>query len=436
MNSIQNITFCLSIFLFSLAIFSSPNGASARTFYVDENASSSAKQDGGVDTPWKTVQSALQKGAVSAGDTIIFRNGTYGKISIKNRRNSEPVTIKAQNGHNAEFSSIRISSSSNWIIEGLKINGSSDGEYKKRKLVTVGGDSDKITLNNLSIESISDASHWTANDWATKASDGIRSSGKNVVIRNNKIRNVANGITALGERTLIAGNTVEEFSADGMRALASNLVFEDNLVKNCIDVDKNHDDGFQSWSYGPNGKPGRGTISNVILRRNTFIGSDRPDKKFTCDMQGIGMFDGMYENWVIENNLVVVDHWHGITVMGAKNVRIINNTVYDPNNLRPGPANIKILPHKNKTPSTDSIIANNIAASYGKKQPGIILINNLVLKNARNVFRNVDNLDFELAPDSPAKHGASALFLPSTDIKGRERPKNDKGDIGAFQTPD
>jgi len=436
MNTIQKFTFCLSCLFLSLAVILSPASASARTFYVDANTPGSARQDGNVDTPWKTAQQALQKGAVQAGDTIIFRNGVYGKIFIKDRRNEKQITIGAQEGHSAQFSNIRILSSSNWTIKDLKVNGSLDNDYKKGTLVTIGRNSENITLSNLSIESIADASSWTAEDWHTNSSDGILSSGKNILIKTNKLRNVAHGITILGEKTLITGNIVNQFSADGMRGLANHLVFEDNVVKNCLSIDRNHDDGFQSWSFGPNGKVAEGTISDVILRRNTFINSDRTDGKFACKMQGIGMFGGMYENWVIENNLVVVDHWHGITVMGAKNVKIINNTVYDPNNVKPGPANIMILSHRDGTLSTDSVIANNIAVSFEKKQLGVLFSNNLALRNAQSVFRNVDKLDFELAANSPAKQGASATYLPKTDIKGRQRPKNIKGDIGAFQTPE
>jgi preprotein translocase subunit YajC len=435
MHSILKYTFSLIGLLFSLSIFSPIKAVSAQIFYVDANSPSSKERDGGVDTPWKTAQSAFQKGAVGAGDTVIFRDGIYGKITIKNLHNQEPVTIKAQDGHKVQFSSIRILSSSNWVLEDLIVNGSLDENFKKRKLVTIDRNSSRITLSNLTIKSIDDMSPWTAEDWSSKASDGIRSSGTKVIIKENLIHNIANGITVLGEDTLISGNTVDSFSGDGMRGLASNLIFEDNLVKNCMDVNKNHDDGFQAWSYGPDGKVGRGVISNVILRRNSFIASDRKTENFVCDMQGIGLFDGMYENWLIENNLVVVDHWHGITVMGAINVKIVNNTVYDPNNVRPGPANIKILSHKNGTEPIGSIIVNNIAASYGKEKPGVLRIDNLVLGNAQSVFKDAENLDFELLPDSPAKKQANTAYLPETDIKGRIRSKNMKGDLGAFQTP-
>ncbi len=46
-------------------------------------------------------------------------------------------------------------------------------------------------------------------------------------------------------------------------------------------------------------------------------------------MQGIFGKDGMFEDFVIENNAVIVDHWHGISLYRTTNCRIINNTVVD-----------------------------------------------------------------------------------------------------------
>ena len=43
----------------------------------------------------------------------------------------------------------------------------------------------------------------------------------------------------------------------------------------------------------------------------------------------------MFVDWVIENNVVIVDHWHGITLGGARNCRIVNNTVIDPKSFDP-----------------------------------------------------------------------------------------------------
>ncbi|MFT6557860.1 hypothetical protein [Sneathiella sp.] len=429
----KNILSLRIFILIAMLIILLATNVTAKNIYVDIHRAPSTDENGSQKNPWSTLKKAMSKNILESGDTLILSGGNYGTLTIKNRKNKSPVTITSVEGEKAEFSSILINSSQNWILQNLKINGSLAKDYKKTKLVLIDKKSSSISLTNLNIQSIPDASQWSQKDWHEKASDGIRSSGRNVSISNNQLTNVGNGITVMGEKSVVKNNVIEQFSADGMRGLANNLLFEGNTVKNCIKVDQNHDDGFQSWSSGPNGRTGRGTISNVVLRGNTFIGSDNPNAKFTCAMQGIGLFDGMYENWIIENNLVVVDHWHGITVMGAKNVRIIHNTVIDPNDRKPGPASIKIFNHKKGMASSGSVIANNIAASFGKKIPGVFRHSNLQISNKTEIFQDPENFNFNLKENSPARKKANMLFKTQSDIKGRPRPKSERSDVGAFQ---
>ena len=55
-------------------------------------------------------------------------------------------------------------------------------------------------------------------------------------------------------------------------------------------------------------------------------------------MQAIGCFDGWFVNWVVENNVIITDHWHGITFLGMRDSRIVNNTVIDLDDVSPGSA--------------------------------------------------------------------------------------------------
>jgi len=38
---------------------------------------------------------------------------------------------------------------------------------------------------------------------------------------------------------------------------------------------------------------------------------------------------------VVENNVILTDHWHGISLYGAQRCRVINNTVVDSNAVSP-----------------------------------------------------------------------------------------------------
>jgi hypothetical protein len=119
-----------------------------------------------------------------------------------------------------------------------------------------------------------------------------------------------------------------------MRGFGDHTTFQYNTIKNSYAVNGNHDDGFQSWSSGAGGV-GTGEVVGIVLRGNTFINYEDPNQPHRGAMQGIGCFDGMYVDWVIENNVIIVDHWHGISFNGVRNTRIVNNTVLDPNGKSP-----------------------------------------------------------------------------------------------------
>ena len=50
-----------------------------------------------------------------------------------------------------------------------------------------------------------------------------------------------------------------------------------------------------------------------MLRGNLFINFENPNQPLKGTLQGIGCFDGFFVDWVVENNVVVTNHWHGIS---------------------------------------------------------------------------------------------------------------------------
>ena len=130
------------------------------------------------------------------------------------------------------------------------------------------------------LQSVADASSWSASDWDTKSANGIQASGTKVTLRRNKLKNVNFGISVSATSSLVDDNTVDGFAGDGLRGLGDNTVFQYNLVKNCYDVNANHDDGFQSWSVGSNGQVGTGQVTGVVLRGNRIINYEDPSQPF------------------------------------------------------------------------------------------------------------------------------------------------------------
>jgi parallel beta-helix repeat protein len=289
------------------------------------------------------------------------------------------------------------------------------------------GPTSHIILNSCSLYSVTDVSSWSANDWNEKACNGISVKGDSMYIINNYIKNSNFGLTLSCDKSIAYGNVIENFCGDGMRGLGNDLIFESNIVKNCYDVNDNHDDGFQSWSI--NDDPPR---ERVVLRGNLIINYEDENQPFKGTLQGIGCFDGPYLDWVVENNVVIVDHWHGISLYGAHNCIIVNNTVIDPNTKRPGPCWIMITDHKNGTSSTNSVIRNNIAARISVAD-GVTEDHNFIIKSFDSIFMDWRTFNFRLIPNAPVIDSGSSELAPLIDFDGNARPSGNGIDIGAFE---
>jgi len=141
-------------------------------------------------------------------------------------------------------------------------------------------------------------------------------------------------------------------------------------------------------------------------------------------------------DWVIENNVVITDHWHGITLLGAKNSRIVNNTVIDRNTVTPGPPWINIGNHKNGTPPTGCLVRNNLTTDLNLASSGVTEDHNIILKDLTPFFVDVAKFDLHLLPTAPAIDQGSSDQAPATDIEGVPRPQGSAVDVGAHEWHD
>lgn len=435
--------------------------AGAGEFFVDPLRGAPAN-DGSAARPWKSLQRVLDDGLVEsrawdalphtdsrtlvaknqgapvkAGDTIWLKSGDYGDLSIRGMYNAKVITVAALEGHRPTFHSIRLQSGSRWAFKGLHVSAEYGPGKKPSTLLAVEshgfrGPVHDVRVENCVLSSAADTSDWSAEDWNQRACSGIQADGTRITLCNNQLKNVNFGISVAATHSLIESNMVENFSGDGMRGLGDHCVFQYNVVKNCYDVNGNHDDGFQSWSRGPTGKSGTGVVRGMVLRGNTVINYEDPGQPHRGPLQGIGCFDGMYEDWVIENNVIMVNHWHGITLAGATNCRIVNNTVIDISGGRPGPPWIRIGHHKNGEASTGCSIRNNIAADLNVTE-GVAVDHNLILADAALVFRDAPGHDLALTPGSPAVDSGTREQAPERDLIGTPRPQGRAVDIGAYE---
>ena len=373
---------------------------------------------------------------VRAGDTIRLRSGFHGDLTIERYYNLGHITLAAEEGHTPRLSSLRIRAGSHWTIRGLTISAEFGESYKRRTLVDLDshgwhGPVHDIVVENCAIWSVADASAWTAGDWDRLSCNGIQVDGTRMTIRGNRLLNVNFGISVDASHSLITGNLVENFAGDGLRGLGNYCTFEYNTVKNCYDVNANHDDGFQSWSVGPTGV-GSGEVVGVVLRGNTIINYDDPNQPYRGTLQGIGCFDGTFVDWIIENNVIITDHWHGITLGGARNCLVINNTVLDQNEDEPGPPWICVDKHKNGTASVGCVVRNNLATAF-RNAAGVLQENNLRIQDPAALFVDAAHFDLHLLPGARPSTPAAPSMPPELDRDRIPRPQGQGIDIGAYE---
>ncbi len=400
--------------------------AHAATYHLDP-ATGNMSNPGTSELPWSTLEAVAAAGKTFApGDVLVLRSGYHGSPVIRGVNEGE-VLIRVEDGARATLKNLTIRAARGWRIQGLEISPETAPSFDRVTMVSIASDATAIVVEQCRLYTVSDASAWPATDWDTKACSGISVSGPGNTVRSNHLLNVNFGISVTGISNAVERNVVENFSGDGLRGLGDYGVFQFNTVKNCYDVNANHDDGFQSWSVGPGGV-GTGVVKGMVLRGNRILNYEDPNQPFRGTLQGIGCFDGFFEDWVVENNEILTDHWHGITLLGARGCRIVNNTVVDLNTTSPGPPWIRISNHKNGMPSTNNVIRNNLATDYSVTAGAAVMDHNIESTDYARYFRDYAHGDLRLLEGCPAIDAGSSNAAPATDAAGVPRPLDGNGD--------
>ncbi len=442
--------------LFSIILISLVNTILANHFFIDP-INGDINNDGSINHPWSTFEEVIannyiesytntlpynestnkliiknENAPVHAGDTLYLLTGLHGDIKLVNYNNIKNIVVMAYNSQYPVLKRLHLVACKNWVFSSLSISSEPYGYYITDRLVYLEshgwqGPSSNIDIVDCNIYSAVEP--WTkAEDWREKVSDGIHIRCDSVNIVNNTLRNINFGIRAAGDHINAINNEIVNFSADGMRLQGSYNLFEANLIKNCYKIDENHDDGIQSFTT--NGV----TVDNNIIRSNIITNYEDENQALLGDLQGIGCFDGFYHNWVIENNLIITNHWHGITLLGADSCVIVNNTVLDPSpDKTPGGSWIMIDNHKDGRPSTNCVVANNVANSLNAKG---FEINNVVFNSYKEYsdnFVEYANNNFHLKKESILIDKADAKYAPEKDIENTNRNIGIAPDIGAYE---
>ena len=409
--------------------------AQSETYYVAPLGTTIAGTPVGTDAlPFASVEAAFASGKVKGGDTLLLKDGAYGAVTISaNAAFDVPVTIMSQNAKAAQFDSILLAQTTRkLILKNLSVwprDPAISSAYLVRAYTTVSD----ITVDGLDIRSEVGANEfmqWDAAKWNARKFSGVMLQGTRSLVTRSRLTGIYHGIM-VGDDSQIINNVINGFNGDGMRAFIRSTV-RGNRVSNCVVTDDNHDDGFQSFSGAT------WTVTGLVLDSNVIVEwTGAADHPLRCTLQGIGLFDGPYDNLTIVNNLVSTTHSHGISVYGARGAQIINNTVVNnrgSTDLRPF---IAVYSRKDGTPPTDVLIANNLAMSMeggASAENRVEFRNNSVIGTPSLKFQNPAAFDYRPKASSGYIDTADATVAPLKDVMGQKRPGGALPDRGAYET--
>ncbi len=372
-------------------------------------------------------------------------SGNHGDVNIRQYVNDRFISVVAGKGQSPLVGSMSVVASGHWLFKGIKFQKARPATEKFATLVSMVshgwlGPSDNIVFvdNSLSTEDLT--SSWTDDDWVSKPYNvALVSSGRCVTIAHNHVFNVRDAMGVSGSDVLVENNLIEHFGNDGIDIAASNVTVKGNSILEGNHTSKEwlHPDGIQGW----------GNSKNVVIDSNRVVNFGHP-------MQGIDVFDGHWDHVRVTNNLVVSHTGHGMTIIGADNLFIANNTVLSTNSG--APTWIQTGSSKDKRAPINVIIRNNIATNiFGHNAacdhniaqariicdstPGVERLDPRLVHDFadKSIFRTIGYDpqsrkvgDLRPTPTSSAYKAGSEEDAPPVDITGRKRVA--PYDIGAF----
>lgn len=351
------------------------------TYYVAaKGAATSGTSDGSKARPYKTPDAALSK--AKGGDTILLMDGSYGDLIVNNRSYTSPVTIRSMNGKKARANRISVEGkSSNLVVQNISVwPGNSDADRNDR--VRAGSSSKDVVFDGLDVRSDANAGSyatWSKSKWAARNMKGINSTGTRVTVKNSTFTGLGFSAVLSGASNKALNNTIQGFSMDAVRVLGDNSVIQGNRIVDAVRVNGNHPDAIQSWSR--NGKP----VKGLVIADNTIIEwASKQKSPLSARVQGIGFFDGFFDDITVRGNTIAVTSYHGISIYGARRGSVTGNTVLNGKGQTSTYPWIGIYSHKNGKPSTDVKVTGNQAMKFtGKTNTGnrVVYSGNSVIKD-------------------------------------------------------
>lgn len=308
------------------------------------------------------LQAALR--SADGGETILLESGNYGWVTLDNLKFDAPVTIKSADGDGgARFRHITVNKSSQITLDDLTVTFGA-AKQQNDKVIDI-RQSDHIKILNSEIIGNPDTKDWS------DVPRGIEvwQNSHDIEISDNHLHHVSRAVLFFGNAMEIKNNLLDDIRLDGFFfGKSTNLLIEDNFLTDFYRQGRDHAD-YMQFDPGTTG-PAR----DVVIRGNVMLKGDG-----NGDVQGIfganhhqDVHDGVYENFLIEDNIYFDTGLNAIQFDTGKNMTVRNNTVLtDPSDGRV----VWIRLHGSQT---DGVLEDNVAtqvnAEGGAKASGNVVV--------------------------------------------------------------
>lgn len=397
----------------------------------------------------KDLFGSYKRNQLVEGDVVYLMNGMHERAYIA-MTNTGYITIKALEGHSPKLSGVQFGTASYWAFDGLIFTADGTGGSFATAFINTGTTTTHIKVTNSTFYMEEDSSSWTYDDWYNKTQKRtyfpIRIRGDHFIFNSNHIKNVYFGLLTEGSNIEIKNNIIENFGADAIQMQnCSNVHIEGNIIQNAYLENyggnvgghpSNHDDAIQILGLTSS------DLDNIVIIRNKVYSFNKPITQDMIDnnlvgyqMQGIFLTNGRITNGLFENNLVVIDTYHGITLNSSQNTRLQNNTVvrtptdYNPQSIRPW-----VSFYDGGGTHSGGTLRNNIAYEL-QGVSGVVSENNITVSNSvvDNYFSDYSGFDFTLNSSSPAIDAGVNSDLAEIDLAGNNRLHGSFVDVGAYE---
>ena len=325
--------------------------------------------------------------AAPPGAVIELPGGDWGELKLGGA--DGPSVIRSADPANpARFSGMNVNGAHGLALEGLVL----DYEWSENDRLEEGPfgiwDSENVRLTGLRIlGDTAGGADPTSRGFASGIGLIIRTS-RDVVLEDSEVTTFYRGIIVRdSDRVTLRGNDIHSLRSDGINVVGTQGI---RIIANHIHdfirsiESKDHADMIQFWTtHAP--RP----TTDVVIRDNLlnsgagyytqsiFMRNDRVD-------QGEAGSEMYYQNVVIEENVIVNAHAHGISTGETAGLTIRGNTlVHNPAGVGPdrSPTHIVWVPRINvNDKSVDVIVENNITSRVPDQRPGWRVQGNLIVQ--------------------------------------------------------